>query len=117
MQPITLYHNPRCSKSRAALALLEAKNHDINIVEYLKQPPSTEQIINIFAQLSTDKLTMIRHKEPLFKELGLSLDTDKNDYDWANILSQYPILIERPIVIANGQAAIGRHIENITAIL
>ena len=111
---ITIWHNPRCSKSRQTLALIEEKA-DITIRRYLEDAPSAEEITAVQALLGLPLIEMMRPKEARFKELGLS----KTD-DAATLLAamaENPVLIERPIVIANGKAAIGRPPENVLAIL
>ncbi len=109
-----ILHNPKCSKSRSALELLTAKGVDVEVVEYLKTPPSVDELKEICSLLNVDPKQIIRTKEDLFKELGLSLDEDQ---DWFQVLAENPKLIERPIVCYNGKAAIGRPIENVLGIL
>lgn len=113
----TIYHNPRCSKSRAALALLEERNLDIQIVKYLETPPSMSLLASLIDLLGLeDPRDMMRKKDALYKELHL----DTKEYskiELIEILTQNPKLIERPIVVANGRAAIGRPIEKIQEIL
>lgn len=109
----TIYHNPRCSKSRASLALLEAQAIDIEIIEYLTTPPSAEYLLTLCQKLNKKPVELIRHKEALFKELGLSLTDTHSDEKWCQIMHDNPKLIERPIVVYNDNAVLGRPPENI----
>lgn len=114
---ITLYHNPRCSKSREALTLLEESGKEFENVEYLKTPLSKSELVKIFKLLKNDGNTLIRSKEPLFKELNLSLSDKKTWEEWAAIIAENPILMERPLVVAGNQAIIGRPPEAIKKII
>ena len=113
---ITIYHNPRCSKSRETLQLL--KNHGIEpvIIEYLKSPPSAEELDSILQKLGMEPRELMRTKEAEYKELGLA-DEMLDRQTLINAMIKHPILIERPIVVANGKAAIGRPPEAILSIL
>jgi arsenate reductase len=113
---VTIYHNPRCSKSRAALALIEARGLKPKIVEYLKTPPSAAELKAVLRKLGLRPHDLLRTSEPLYAELGLK--TSKLDDDaLIALLVRNPILIERPIVIAGDKAAIGRPPEKVLAIL
>ena len=112
---ITIWHNPRCSKSRATLKLLEERGIQPEIRRYLDNPPSEEEIREVARMLGRPVIEMTRRKEPLFRELGLSPDTDEAQLIAA--LAAHPKLIERPIVIADGKAAIGRPPEAVLEIL
>jgi len=116
MQKIKIWHNPKCSKSRAALELLETKKCDTDIVTYLENTPSLEEIKEVIKMLKTDARGIMRTKENLYSELNLSSDT-LSEEDLITAMSKNPILIERPIVIKDGKAAIGRPIENIIELL
>ena len=111
------YHNPRCRKSREALQLVREKNIDFKIVEYLKDPPSREQLKYILDGLGKKPLDLIRKQEKIFKELNLSNKDIKSDDEWIDIMISNPILIERPILIYNNKAALGRPPENVLKIL
>lgn len=116
MSQVTIFHNPRCSKSRETLALLESKGCDINIVEYLKQSPSTEQIQHILTLLGKSPREVMRTKELEYK--ALELDNKQLDNDTLiQAIVDTPKLLERPIVLANNKAAIGRPPESVLAIL
>lgn len=112
---ITLYHNPRCSKSRQALQLLTERGYQVEIVRYLETPLSVEELQNLMTLLKlTDATQMMRTKETEFKQQNLR-EADQNTLLLA--MANTPKLIERPIVVANGQARIGRPVENILEIL
>ena len=112
----TIFHNPRCSKSRAAVELLESRGIEFDVVLYLQAPPSEKELGRIVQMLGIDPEQLVRKGEPLFKELGLG-DQELSDKEWIATLSANPKLIERPIVLHGGSAAIGRPIENIVEIL
>jgi arsenate reductase len=107
MTDITIYHNPRCSKSRETLALLEDENVQFTVNKYLETPPDIDTLQEIIELLGFDSARqLMRTKEKLYKELAL-----KDEQDEAVLLKamvENPKLIERPIVLANGRAAIGR---------
>eukprot|EP01080_Neovahlkampfia_damariscottae_P010986 gene10986-3692_t len=113
---IKIYHNPKCSKSRATLKLIEEKGFKPQIVEYLKTPLAQEELSKIISLLSVKPIEIIRIKEPIFQEL--KLDVQDEQTDWLQIIIKNPILLERPIIIVNDEkAAIGRPPENILNIL
>jgi len=107
MTDITIYHNPRCSKSRETLMLLEKANVNINIIKYLETPPditTLQQIITLLGFNSARQL--MRTNESIYKELQLK--EEKDEAILLKAMVENPKLIERPIVLANGKAAIGR---------
>ena len=112
---LTVLHNPRCRKSREALSILEAANKQYDIREYLKNPLSRDELIGILKKLNLRPVDIIRKGEKVFKERfkGKQLTDDQ----WVDALVEYPILIERPIVIADAQAVVGRPPENIQLLL
>ena len=112
----TIYHNPRCSKSRQTLALLEEKGVDLEIIEYLKTPPDQQTLQDILSKLNIDPLSLMRKGEPIFTELKL-VDKAGDEQALLEAMVKNPILIERPIVLANGKAAIGRPPESAMDIL
>ena len=116
MNKIRIYHNPRCSKSRETLALLENQQQDIEIVEYLKTPPTAEELSDILQQLDMQPRQLLRTKETLYKELQLDND-NLSDQELIRAMCDNPKLIERPIVIKNNQAIIGRPPEAVLNIL
>lgn len=101
---ITIWHNPRCSKSRQTLALLDGR--DVTIRLYLDDAPSLAELTSAQAALGLPAIQMMRPKEAEFKDLGLTQDSPEADLLAA--MASHPRLIERPIVFANGKAAIGR---------
>jgi len=113
---ITLYHNPRCGKSRQTLQLLTGKGITPTIVEYLKTPPTFEELERILGLLGLEPRELMRKGEVVYKELGLA-DTALDRKALIQAMVDNPILIERPIVIANGKAAIGRPPEKALEIL
>ena len=107
MTQTTIFHNPRCSKSRQTLQLLQDNNCEIEIVEYLKQPPSQQQLEQILSLLNLAPRQLMRTKEAEYKALGLDNEA-LNNSELILAMITTPKLIERPIVLANGKAAIGR---------
>lgn len=112
---IQLYHNPRCTKSRLTLALLQEKGLDIEVVEYLKQPPTAKQLELILTKLNMEPMALIRHGEDAFKSKVRDKNLTRNEL--IEIMVANPVLIERPIVICGDAAAIGRPPERVLAIL
>ncbi|MFI3246065.1 MAG: arsenate reductase (glutaredoxin) [Ferrimonas sp.] len=102
-----IWHNPRCSKSRETLALLNERGIEATVIPYLEQPPSTEKLLRAIMQLGGEPLALVRTKEALYKELQLA-NQNLTAEQWAQLLHQHPKLIERPLVIHQQQAAIGR---------
>ncbi|NGN98618.1 arsenate reductase (glutaredoxin) [Grimontia sp. S25] len=112
---VTIYHNSRCSKSRQTLALLEEKGIQPDVVAYLETPPSADTLKTLLEQLGFDSpRQMMRTKEAIYKELQLA---DATDEQLILAMVENPKLIERPIVVANGKAAMGRPPENVLTIL
>ncbi|KOO14525.1 arsenate reductase (glutaredoxin) [Vibrio ouci] len=112
---VVIYHNPRCSKSRQTLALLEEKGIQPEIIKYLESAPSVEQLKELMSQLElTDVRDMMRTKEDIYKELELKTADDETLF---KAMSENPKLIERPIVVANGKAKHGRPPEQVLDIL
>ena len=112
----TIYHNPRCSKSRASLEMLEEKGVNPTIIKYLDTPPNKQELAEILGKLGLQAEQIVRKGEALFSELGLNDKTLSNE-EWIEILAQNPKLIERPIVVNGNKAAIGRPIERVIDIL
>lgn len=116
---ITIYHNPRCSKSRAACELVAStynpSNEATEIVEYLKKPLTVAELKNLNAQLGCPVREMIRNTEAEYKELNLA-DPTLTDAQLYDALAKHPILLQRPIVVRNGRAVIGRPPENVAAL-
>lgn len=112
-----IYHNPRCSKSRQTLALLEERGHTPEVVRYLDDPPSAEELDAVLSKLGREPLQVIRTKEAVFKELGLSAQDDRPRAEWLRLMAEHPILIERPIVVLGERAALGRPPEAVLELL
>ena len=113
---VTIYHNPRCSKSRATLELLEQRGEEIDIVEYLNTPFSAVELKALLEKLDLNPRDIMRPSEGIFKGLGLH-DPHLTDETLINFMVENPILIERPIVVKGGKAAVGRPPENVLKIL
>lgn len=113
---VVIYHNPRCSKSRQTLELLRSKGVEPEIREYLKSPPSVSELEEVLGLLGMEPADLMRRKEAPFKELGLG-DASKDHSTLVQAMHENPVLIERPIVLANGKAAIGRPPEDVLKIL
>jgi arsenate reductase (glutaredoxin) len=113
---VTVYHNPRCSKSRQTLVLLEESGAKPDVIEYLKTPPSAKELNAILTKLGKEPRDLMRKKEPPYAALGLA-DTNISRAALIKAMVENPVLIERPIVLANGKAAIGRPPEDVLDIL
>ena len=115
MQNIQIWHNPKCSKSRAAMELLENNNIDANVVKYLEQTPTKEQIKDVLKKLRISAKELLRTGEDVYKELNLK---DINDEEiLIDFMVKNPILIERPIIIKGDKAVIARPIENLSELI
>ena len=109
------YHNPRCSKSRQGIEFLNNYDFPFEVVEYLKTGVSEKDFLEIVKKSGLKPLEgLIRTKESLFKELGLK-DKDFSDKEWARVISENPKLLERPILVTDKKAKIGRPTENLLA--
>jgi len=115
MSQVTIYHNPRCSKSRQTLELLKQNHVEPEIVEYLKTPPNAAELKNILEKLKLSADQLMRKKEDIYKELGLAGINSEDELITAMVNN--PKLIERPIVIQGNKAAIGRPPEAVLDIL
>lgn len=113
---VTIYHNPRCSKSRATLKLLEERGVRPRIVEYLKQPPGEDEIAALLRKLGISPRQLMRKGEAVYRELGLS-DQSLSDAELIRAMAAHPILIERPVVVAGDRVALGRPPEAVLEIL
>lgn len=113
---VTIYHNPRCSKSRATLALLKSRGIEPNIVEYLESPPDEPIFLDLIDMLGLPPMALVRRGEDAFGQSGLDRDeTDRRRI--AAALHRWPRLMQRPVVVVDGQARIGRPPENVLEIL
>ena len=113
---IKIYHNPRCSKSRQTKGLMEEKGITPEVVEYLKTPPGPDELRQLLAMLGLGPRDLMRKKEKVYTELNLG-DTSLSDDDLIKAMTENPILIERPIVVKDGKAALGRPPESVFDIL
>ncbi len=115
MSAITIYHNPKCSKSRATLDLVERHGDDVEIVEYLRTPPTAKELEALVAKLGIKPERLVRKGEDVYKKeyAGKTLSRA----EWIEALVRHPILIERPIVVSGDRAVIGRPPENVLTLL
>jgi arsenate reductase (glutaredoxin) len=113
---VTIYHNPRCSKSRQTLALIEDKGIAPKVVDYLKAPPTVTELKNVLKKLGLRARDIVRKGEARYAELGLK-ERDVGDDELLALMVANPILIERPIVVSGEKAAIGRPPEAVLDIL
>ena len=113
---VQILHNPRCSKSRATLQILEQNGFEPEIILYQEKPPDVDQLTSILKKLGMRPRELIRKGQSEYKELGLA-NEQLSDSDLIAAMIKAPILIERPIVLANGKASIGRPPESVLEIL
>lgn len=116
MSEIIIYHNPRCSKSRQTLTLLQNKGIEPTVIEYLKETPDAAELKSVITKLGITPRALLRTKEADYKEQGLN-DSSLSDDDIIKAMISFPKLIERPIVITDEQARIGRPPEQVLEIL
>lgn len=120
MTKATIYHNPRCSKSRQTLEILKTNNIEVEEIRYLDSPPSKATLKSLCKMMDINPKEIVRTGEALFKELGLAQfykETSLNDDEWLTLLTENPKLIERPIVQIGNQAVIGRPPENVLSLI
>ncbi len=113
---VTIYHNPRCSKSRQALKLLQDKQVSLDIIEYLKTPPDAKTLSSILEKLGLEPRDLMRKKEPPYKANKLD-DPKLSRKALIDAMVAHPVLIERPIVLSGSKAALGRPPESVLKIL
>ena len=111
MSDYVIWHNPRCSKSRQTLTLLQAHGIEPEDLRYLETPPSKQQIKDVLNKLGIPAIDLVRRGEPAFKELALSKDAPEAEL--IDAMSKKPVLIERPVVIHGDRAVLGRPPENV----
>jgi arsenate reductase len=111
---VTIYHNPRCTKSRQTLELLRRRGIEPTIIEYLKTPPSAAELKKLLAMLGLKPRQLLRAKEA--REAGIAADA-LDEAALIDAMVKNPVVIERPIVVSGGKAALGRPPEAVTAIL
>jgi len=110
-----LYHNPRCSKSRAALALLRERGESPDVIEYLKTPPSVADVLGLIERLDGKPSDLLRKAEAPYAELGLSEESTAAEV--ATAIAAHPVLLERPVLVVDARAAIGRPTEKLLELL
>ena len=111
---IEIWHNSRCSKSRAAFNYLKESGREYKVREYLKEPPTKEELLELLKKLNKKPSEIIRKKETIFKELNLK---EASEDELVDAMVNYPKLIERPIVINNSKAVIARPLEEIEKVI
>ena len=116
MNKVTIYHNPRCSKSRQTLELLEKENIDINIIKYLETPPSSEVLEKVITFLDKEPRELMRKNEKEYKENDMA-NEKLSRAELIALMHKFPKVIERPIVVYGDKAAIGRPPESVLDIL
>jgi len=109
-----IYHNPRCRKSRETLALIQEKGIEPDIVLYLKEPPTREELRQLTQMLGIKPSELVRRGEKIYKEQFKGRDI--SEYEWLDILAEHPRLIERPIVVEGERAVLGRPPERVRAL-
>ena len=114
--PVTIYHNPRCSKSRQTLALLEERGIQPKVIEYLVTPPTEAELKHLLKLLGIAPRDLLRTKEDEYKKAKLDR-ADVSDAEIVRAMVKYPRLIEWPIVVSGNKAALGRPPENVLEIL
>ncbi|EGG99003.1 Arsenate reductase [gamma proteobacterium IMCC2047] len=116
MTDVSIYHNPRCSKSRQTLELLKERNIEPQVILYLETPPSTEELSDLLGKLGISARQLLRKGEEAYKDNNLK-DDSLSEAQLIQAMHDFPKLIERPIVVANGKAALGRPPEQVLEIL
>jgi len=112
---LKIFHNPRCRKSREALKLVQESQKPLEIIEYLKNPPSESELSEILDKMGMQAIELVRKGEPIYKENYRGKEL--SNQEWIKIMVQNPILIERPIVIQKKKAIIGRPPEQVKDLL
>ena len=114
-QPVRMYHNPRCSKSREVLGLLRERGIEPEIIDYLKTPPDAATIKKLIKQLGGAPHALLRTKEAAYAQSGLDASSSADAV--AKAIAAEPVLLERPVVVVGDRAAIGRPVDNVLALL
>jgi arsenate reductase len=115
METLTIYHNPRCSKSRAVLGLLQERQLPLEVVEYLKAPPSRQELEELRHKLAMPPQQWVRKGEAEYK--SAKLGADSSEAEILDAMAKHPVLIERPIVVRGKRAVVGRPPEKVLALL
>ncbi|MDC3240258.1 arsenate reductase (glutaredoxin) [Gammaproteobacteria bacterium] len=116
MEALSIFHNPRCSKSRKTLEIIEINDVEVQVILYLQNPPSVSELNSLLEKLGMKASELVRKGESIIKELDIDLSSISND-DLISIMAEHPILIERPIVFNESSAIIGRPPENVEELL
>ena len=116
METLSIFHNPRCSKSRKTLEIIEINDVEVQVILYLQDPPSVSELNSLLEKLGMKASELVRKGESIIKELDIDLSSISND-DLISIMAEHPILIERPIVFNESSAIIGRPPENVEELL
>ena len=116
MEALSIFHNPRCSKSRKTLEIIEINDVEVQVILYLQNPPSVSELNSLLEKLGMKASELVRKREAIIKELDIDLSSISND-DLISIMAEHPILIERPIVFNESSAIIGRPPENVEELL
>ena len=116
MEVLSIFHNPRCSKSRETLEIIEINDVEVQVILYLQDPPSVSELNSLLEKLGMKASELVRKRESIIKELDIDLSSISND-DLISIMAEHPILIERPIVFNESSAIIGRPPENVEELL
>lgn len=116
MKKTTIYHNPACETSRNTLALIRNSGEEPEVIEYLKQPPSKERLLELIKWMGTTPRQLLRQKGTPFAELGLQ-DAKWNDGQLIDFMLEYPLLINRPVVVTSKGAMLCRPSESVLDIL
>ncbi|MDC0064601.1 arsenate reductase (glutaredoxin) [Gammaproteobacteria bacterium] len=116
MEALSIFHNPRCSKSRKTLEIIEINDVEVQVILYLQDPPSVSELNSLLKKLGMKASELVRKRESIIKELDIDLSSISND-DLISIMAEHPILIERPIVFNESSAIIGRPPENVEELL
>lgn len=112
---LKIYHNNRCSKSRQALELIQNSGQEVEVVEYLKTPPTTDELRHILKMLNLKPEQLLRKGEAIYKEQYKGREL--TDEEWLQAMAEHPVLLERPIVVKDDKAVIGRPPENVLELL
>ena len=116
MEALSIFHNPRCSKSRKTLEIIEINDVEVQVILYLQDPPSVSELNSLLEKLGMKASELVRKGKSIIKELDIDLSSISND-DLISIMAEHPILIERPIVFNESLAIIGRPPENVEELL
>lgn len=114
---ISMFHNPKCTKSRETLKLLNDRGIEPKIVLYLQTPPTQKELSEILKKLKMEPKQLIRFKESVAGELGIKSSDKRPETEWIKLMVENPILIERPIVITSTKAVLGRPPENVLELI